>query len=254
MAYWSTTWSPLTDDQNSYDSPPIGERWRTYWLNSMVDYQEGTWISLRPWTTSNRGTADSRRETILRRSTSTVQPVSANEPEVGALRISMLGACLRGVSKTHRYHICAPAVTRKTGEVHKTVEEHLRKAVTSHQGAGTWDYPSSSLPTGHPPMTLRAWPQLMSCSGEKSAYQATRGTANKKWTTIDHTEDLVNWLHDIHNYAHQHLQAGQWSNENPLRLAGKLRRLPRGRWSVAVSLNPHQRKVTQASTLMEGPT
>jgi transposase InsO family protein len=38
----------------------------------------------------------------------------------------------------------------------KTVEEHLQKVVALHQREWAQDYPSSSLLTGHPLMTLQA--------------------------------------------------------------------------------------------------
>jgi hypothetical protein len=47
--------------------------------------------------------------------------------------------------------------------------------------------------------------------------------------------------------------AGQWPDENSFRQTGQLRGLPQGRQSVALSLNPHEGKITQASILVGRP-
>jgi hypothetical protein len=48
-------------------------------------------------------------------------------------------------------------------------------------------------------------------------------------------------------------EAGQWPDENWLRYTSQLRRLPRGRQSMALSSNPHEGGNLQSSILVGGP-
>ncbi|PNF29641.1 hypothetical protein B7P43_G16387 [Cryptotermes secundus] len=80
-----------------------------------------------------------------------------------------------GVSKTRT----TPLNPQSDGMVDryvKTIEEHLRKVVASHQT----DWDESDLLFGVPP--------------------------DKEQPTTDYAGDLVDHLHDIHNYARQHLK------------------------------------------------
>jgi hypothetical protein len=91
----------------------------------------------------------------------------------------------------------------------KTVEEHLRKFITSHQR--DWD---ERLPfflpayrtsihdtTGLTPAHLVFWRELqLPCDLLFVA------PPDKEQPTTDYLADLVDHLYDIHNYAHQHLK------------------------------------------------
>jgi hypothetical protein len=77
------------------------------------------------------------------------------------------------------------------------------------RGIRTWGCPSSSLPTRHSPTTEWAWPQLTQCSGENPNGPVTCCLVlppSREWPTVDHAADLVDQVHDIHNYACQHLK------------------------------------------------
>jgi hypothetical protein len=91
----------------------------------------------------------------------------------------------------------------------KTVEEHLRKFVASHQSDWDEKLPFSLLAyralthdtTGLAPARLVFGRELrLPCDllfGEP---------ADKERPTTDQAADLVDHLHDIHNYARQHLK------------------------------------------------
>jgi hypothetical protein len=91
----------------------------------------------------------------------------------------------------------------------KTIEEHLRKVVASHQR--DWDmrlpifllaYRASTHGTmGLTPANLTCGRDLrLPCD------LLFESPPDKKRPTIDHAADLVDRLHDIHSYARQHMK------------------------------------------------
>jgi hypothetical protein len=90
----------------------------------------------------------------------------------------------------------------------RTVEEHLRKVVASHQR--DWDarlpifllaYRASTHDTtGLTPANLVFWREL------RLPGDLLFGAPDKELPTMDHAADLVDRLHYIHNYARQHLK------------------------------------------------
>jgi hypothetical protein len=91
----------------------------------------------------------------------------------------------------------------------KTVEEHLRKIITLHQR--DWDEklplfllayrPSTHDTTGLTPAHLVfGWELRLPCDLLFGA------PPDKERLTTDHAADLVDHLHNIHNYARQHLK------------------------------------------------
>jgi hypothetical protein len=105
-----------------------------------------------------------------------------------------------GVNKTHT----TPAV----GRYIKMVEEHLRKVDASHQRDWNARLPifllayraSTYDTTGLTPASLVIGREL-SLPGDL----LFRAPPDKEQSTMDHAADLVDRLHNIHNYARQHL-------------------------------------------------
>jgi hypothetical protein len=131
----------------------------------------------------------------------------------------------------------------------KTVEEQLRKIVASNQR--DWD---KRLPhflltyrapthdtTGSTPARLVFGRELrLPCD---LLFGAPPG---KERPTTDHAADSVDHLHDIHNYACQHLKlASDRMKTRYDKLANSA-----GRQSVALSPNPHEGEIAQASILV----
>jgi hypothetical protein len=91
----------------------------------------------------------------------------------------------------------------------KTVEVHLQKVVASHQR--DWDarlpifllaYPASTHDTtGLTPANL-VFRRELRLPGDL----LFGAPPDKEQPTINHAADLVDWLHNIHNYARQHLK------------------------------------------------
>jgi hypothetical protein len=88
----------------------------------------------------------------------------------------------------------------------KAMEKDLRKLSHHTRGNGAQDYPSSSLPTWHDTTILRP-ANLVFGSELRLPCDLLFGTPpDKDIPTLDHAENLVDHLHDIHNYGRQHLK------------------------------------------------
>jgi len=91
----------------------------------------------------------------------------------------------------------------------KTIEEHLRKVVSTHR----WDWDerlpifllayrsSTHETTGVTPASM-VFGREIRLPGRYD----DRGTTHKEQSTTDYTADLVERLHDIHHFARQHLK------------------------------------------------
>jgi hypothetical protein len=131
----------------------------------------------------------------------------------------------------------------------RTVKEHLRKVVASHQR--DWDawlpfillvYEASTHENrGLTPANLVFWRELLlPCN-------LLFGTpTDKERPKIDHDLNLVDQVHDIHSETAN--TWSQWPDENSVR-----RGLVGGRQTVDLSPNLHDAEVAQAPILMEEP-
>jgi hypothetical protein len=160
-----------------------------------------------------------------------------------------------GVSKTRT----TPLYPQSDGMVEryiKTIEEQPRTVVASHQR--DWDEglplfllayrASTNDTTGFTPASLVFGRELrLPC---ELLFEAT---PDKERPTTDYAADLLDNLHDIHNYARQTSEANQRPDEHSIRKTSQLRRLPRGRQSVALSPNPHEAEIAKFQSSWEGP-
>jgi hypothetical protein len=128
----------------------------------------------------------------------------------------------------------------------KTVEEHIRKVVASHQR--DWDerlpfillaYRASTHDTtGLTPARLVFWREL------RLPYDQLFGAPpDKEPPTIVHTAERVDHIHDIHDHARRQL------NLASDRMKTRYDKIA----NCALSPNPHENEITQASFILEWP-
>jgi hypothetical protein len=89
----------------------------------------------------------------------------------------------------------------------KTVQTHLRKVAETTE-TGMRGYLSSCQPTEPPPKRPQAQPASV-VSGRKLDLPCNLlfgAPPDKEQPTTDYMVDLMEWLHDIHHYDHQHLK------------------------------------------------
>jgi hypothetical protein len=89
------------------------------------------------------------------------------------------------------------------------VEEHLRKVVASHQR--DWDMRSPLFLLAYRASTHETTGLTQAClvfGGELRIYRDLlfEATPDKERPTTDHAVELVNHLHDIHDYSRRHLK------------------------------------------------
>jgi hypothetical protein len=102
----------------------------------------------------------------------------------------------------------------------------------------------------HPLMTLQAWPRASLVFRRELWLPCNTlfgAPPNKEQPIIDHAANLVDHLHDIYNYSHQHLKLGTDQMKT------HYDRLATSAGYHEGEEHWHERKVTQASIPMEGP-
>jgi hypothetical protein len=80
-----------------------------------------------------------------------------------------------------------------------------------------------------------------------------RAPPDKEKPTIDHVADLVDNLHNIHNYAHQHLKLVIDQMETHYDKLVNYKGYHEGDRIVAPLSNPHKGEFAQAPVFMGGP-
>jgi hypothetical protein len=75
---------------------------------------------------------------------------------------------------------------------------------------------------------------------------------DKERPITDYAADLVDHLHDIHNYAHQHLKLACDQMKTWYKKLANSAGYQEGD-NVALSLNPHEGEIAKASVLMGRP-
>jgi hypothetical protein len=76
---------------------------------------------------------------------------------------------------------------------------------------------------------------------------------DKERPTTDHAADLVDHLHDIHNYARQHLKLASDRMETRYDKLANTAGYQEGGQSEGLSLNPQEREITKTSIIVERP-
>jgi hypothetical protein len=114
--------------------------------------------------------------------------------------------CL-GVNKTRTTSL-QPQLNCRVDRSIKTVEEHLKKVVASHQRDGDARVPIFLLAYWASTDIMSLIPASLVFGRELSLPCGLLFGASFKQQrpTIDHEANLVDHLHEIHNYAHQHLK------------------------------------------------
>jgi hypothetical protein len=104
-------------------------------------------------------------------------------------------------------HPCTRSRTTWWNVTSKQLRSTYGRSLHNTIGIGTQDNPSSSWLTGHPLTTLLAWPHLLFWRVLPLPWDHLFGALpNRERPTISYALNLVDSIHDIHNYDHQHFK------------------------------------------------